>query len=66
MNSGSFSNDEDNTPKKCPPNYKQLTGIFHGTNKICYVSKPDANPEDVDTEQTNIGDCADSNSEEQM
>ena len=33
---------------KCPLGYKILSGTFYGTNKICYVSKPDANPDDVD------------------
>jgi len=43
-----------------------VTGKFYGTNQICYVSKPDANPEDVDTEQTNIGECSDTNSDEEQ
>jgi hypothetical protein len=43
-----------------------VTGKYYGTNRICYVPKPDANPDDVDTEQTNIGQCSDSNPDEVM
>jgi hypothetical protein len=43
-----------------------MTGKFHGTNNICYSPKPDANPNNVDTEQTNIGKCSGSKSNDDI